>query len=121
MNLWAVWAVVLADDVVSLSQLQALLQLTKIHCYKYQVKLVGSKTKLLMYTNKFTEMQDKLELATTTISVDGQNISPSHEATHVGVVRCPQGNGANISAPFWLGQRTQSKPCCLHQVGDSVC
>ena len=99
----------LADDVGliagSLSQLQALLQLTKIYCDKYQVKLVGSNTKLLVYTTKLTEMQAKVELATTTITVGGQNISPSHDATHVGVVRCAEGNGPNISARLLAHRR----------------
>ena len=43
-------------------------------------------------------MQSKVELATTTIKVDGQVISPSKEATHVGVVRCAEGNSPNITA-----------------------
>ena len=75
-------AVGLADDVAllagSLAKLQALLQLTKVYCDKFQVKLVGSKTKLIVYTNKSTEMQSKVELATTLINVGGQNISPSY-------------------------------------------
>ena len=53
-------AVGLADDVAllagSLAKLQALLQLTKVYCEKFQVKLVGSKTKLIVYTTKSTEM-----------------------------------------------------------------
>ena len=43
-------------------------------------------------------MQSKVELATNIIHVGGQNISPSYEATHVGVVRCAEGNAPNISA-----------------------
>ena len=95
-------AVGLADDVAllagSLAELKALLQLTKVYCEKYQVKLVASKTKLLVYSDKHTEMQSLVELATTTIMVDGQIITPSQEAVHVGVVRCAEGNGPNISA-----------------------
>ena len=95
-------AVGLADDVAllagSLSKLQALLQLTKLYCDKYQVKLVASKTKLIVYTTKHTELLSKVELATTTINVDGLVISPSQEASHVGVVRCADGNGPNITA-----------------------
>ena len=39
-----------------------LLHLTKIycHCDKYQVKLVGSKTKLLVFNTNKTEMQAKV-------------------------------------------------------------
>ena len=92
----------LADDVGllagSLAKLRALLQLTKMYCEKYQVKLVASKTKLLVYTTKHTELQSKVELATTTIKVDGLVISPSQEASHVGVLRSVEGNGPNISA-----------------------
>ena len=95
-------AVGLADDVAllagSLSKLQALLQLTKLYCDKYQVKLVASKTKLIVYTTKHTELLSKVDLATTTINVDGLMISPSQEASHVGVVRCADGNGPNITA-----------------------
>ena len=91
-----------SDDVAllstSLSSLKALLQLTKIYCDKYQVKLVGSKTKLLVFTTKETEVQAKIELAATIISVDGQKIIPSTQATHVGVVRSVHGNAANIAA-----------------------
>ena len=95
-------AVGLADDVAllagSLAKLQELLQLTKVYCDKFQVKLVGSKTKLIVYTTKSTEMQSKVELATTIINVGGLDISPSYEATHVGVIRCAEGNGPNIAA-----------------------
>ena len=95
-------AIGLADDVAllagSLAELKALLQLTKVYCDKYQVKLVASKTKLLAYSNKHTKMQSLVELAITNILVDGQVISPCQEATHVGVLRCAEGNGPNISA-----------------------
>ena len=95
-------AVAQADDVgllsTSLERLKALLHLTKLYCDKYQVKLVGSKTKLLVFTTKQTELQAKVELAVTTISVDGERISPSSQATHVGVVRSVDGNGPNIAS-----------------------
>ena len=95
-------AVGLADDVAlvagSLSRLLALLQLTKEYCNKYQVKPVPSMTKLLAFSTKGTEMQLKVELATTNIKVSNIVISPSQEAAYVGVLRSPQGNEANISA-----------------------
>ena len=47
---------------------------------------MASKTKLLVFTNKKTEVQAMTDLAINTISLDGQNISPSSQATHVGVV-----------------------------------
>ena len=91
-----------ADDVGLLStdlrKLKALLHLTKLFCDKYQVKLVGSKTKLLVFTTKTTDMQARLEMAVTSIDVDGHNIVPSLQAPHVGVIRSPEGNSPNIAA-----------------------
>ena len=66
--------------------LKALLHLTKIYCDRYQVKLVGTKTKLLVFNTNKTKVQAKVELALTTISVDGDIITPITQATHVGVV-----------------------------------
>ena len=54
-----------------LNSLKALLHLTKMYCEKYLVKLVGSKTKLLVFTTKQCEMKARVELATTNIEVDG--------------------------------------------------
>ena len=82
----------------SLAKLRALLQHTKMYCDKYQVKLVANKTKLLVYTTKHTELQSKVELATTTINVDGLDISPSQDTSNVGVLCSAEGNGPNISA-----------------------
>ena len=39
-----------------------------------------------------------MELALTTISVDGDVITPTTQATHIGVVRSPEVNGPNIVA-----------------------
>ena len=89
----------------SISQLKVLLHLTKLYCSKFQVKLVWSNTNLLVFTTKQTEMQAKIEVASTTISVDGHAITPSFQATHVGVVRCPEGNGPNISARLTAHRR----------------
>ena len=70
----------LADDVVLLSSSvkspKILLHLTKLYCYKFQVKLVWSKTKLLVFTTKKTEMQAKVELASTQLSVDDHDFFP---------------------------------------------
>ena len=89
-----------ADDVGllanSLASLKCLLHLTKLYCDKYQVKLVASKTKLLVLNTKQTEMTSLVELATTPITVDGELISPSSQATHVGVVRSVKGNSPHI-------------------------
>ena len=91
-----------ADDVALISSdlrsLKALLHLTQMYCDKYMVKLVATKTKLLVFTTKQCEMKAEVELATTTIEVDGCTVSPCAQATHVGVVRCPEGNGPNIAA-----------------------
>ena len=92
----------LADDVAILSSsvdnLKMLLHLTKQYCEKFQVKLVASKTKLLVFNTRQTKMQSMVDLAATTISLHGQEISPSPSATHVGVERSPDGNGPSIVA-----------------------
>ena len=92
----------LADDVAllagSLTKLQALLHPTRMYCDKFLVKLVASKTKMLVYTTKHTELQSKVELATTTINIDGLDISPSQDTSNVGVLCSAEGNGPNISA-----------------------
>ena len=80
-----------------MSSLAALLQLTKLYCEKYQVQHVGSKTKLLVFTNKELEVKAKMEVATTTLSVDGQPITPVDKATHVGIVRSNDGNCHNLT------------------------
>ena len=99
----------LADDVGLLSnsvkKLIFLLHLTNIFCAKYQVKLVGSKTKLLVFTSKETEVHARADLACNTISMDGQEIYPSSQATHVGVVRSTLGNGPNIAARLTAHRR----------------
>jgi hypothetical protein len=91
-----------ADDVGllanSLKKLKLLLYLTVLYCDRYQVKLVGAKTKLLVFNSKQTKLQSSIELASTTISVDGEDIHPSTQASHVGVVRFVDGNGPNIVA-----------------------
>ena len=91
-----------ADDVGllanSLKKLKLLLYLTVLYCDRYQVKLVGAKTKLLVFNSKQTKLQSSIELASTTISVDGEDIHPSTQASHVRVVRSFDGNGGNIAA-----------------------
>ena len=82
---------VLVACVREVAKLEALLHLTKMYCDKFLVKLVASKTKLLVYTTKHTEMQSRVELASTTIGVDGLAISHSKEAMHVGVLRSSDG------------------------------
>ena len=46
-----------------------------------------------------------MDLALNNISVDGLSVSPSHQATHVGVVRCSDGNGPNIAARLTAHRR----------------
>ena len=91
-----------ADDVgllaSTLKRLKLLLYLTVLYCDKYQVKLVGSKTKLLVFNSSETEIQSRVDLASNTISVDGEIIHPSTHASHVGVVWSVDGNGPNIMA-----------------------
>ena len=80
-----------ADDVgllsSSLKNLTILLHLIEMYCEKFQVKLVGSKTKLLSFNTKVTADQAAVELATTTISVAKQAVHPTSQAAHVGVIR----------------------------------
>ena len=71
----------------TMSGLRSLLQLTKIYCEKFQVKLVGCKTTLLVFTTRNTEIIAKIELVDTPITVDGTVIHPTDQAPHVGVVR----------------------------------
>jgi hypothetical protein len=82
----------------TMSGLRSLLQLTKIYCEKFQVKLVGCKTTLLVFTTRNTEIIAKIELVDTPITVDGTVIHPTDQAPHVGVIRSVNGNGPNIVA-----------------------
>ena len=56
-----------ADDVAllstSLHDLKCLIQLSELYCEKYQVTLVGSKTKLLAFSTTGTAIQAEAELA----------------------------------------------------------
>ena len=52
----------------------------------------------MVFTTKETELKSKLELATTTISVDGVDIHPTTQASHVGNVRSVDGNSVNLAA-----------------------
>ena len=60
------------------------------------MQLVGSKTKLLVFNIKKSHIQTTVELAANPVNVD-QNIDPSYEASHVGVIRSVHGNMAHIS------------------------
>ena len=81
---------------------------TKLYYAKYQVKLVSSKTKLLVFSTNNSNMRARVELATTSIDVGGSLVSPSSQATHVGVVRCPEGNAPNIAARLAGHRKTVS-------------
>ena len=98
-----------ADDIAlissSLRSLQYLLHLSKIYCEKYQVKLVGSKTKLLVFNSKDTVLMSQVDLASTTISVNEQVILPTTQAPHVGIIRSVEGNEANILAKLSAHRR----------------
>ena len=89
-----------ADDVGLLTttaqNLKILLHLSKLYCEKYQVKLVGPKTKLLVFTTKTNAHLANIELAAADIVVDGETIIPTTQASHVGVVRSVEGNSPNI-------------------------
>ena len=72
------------------------------------MKLVAAKTMILVFTTKETEMKAKVELASHRVCINGADISPSTQATHVGVVRSAEGNGPNILAR--LSQRCKKFP-----------
>ena len=89
-----------ADDVMLLSNdlysLQLLVKLTEEYCKKYRVKLEAKKTKLLVYSNKSSELLAKLSTCSTEIFVNNAPVKFTTEAEHVGVVRNTAGNIPNI-------------------------
>ena len=100
-------AIGLADDVGLISNtvlgLRALLQLSEEYCYKYHVKQVPDKTKLLVFFPKSTSSVTDLELSTNCLKLGGMRVLPSIKATHVGLVWSPDGNGYAIADWLTIG------------------
>ena len=90
-----------ADDIAllstSLHDLKCLIQLSMLYCEKYQVTLVGSKTKLLAFSTTGTATQAEAELACNPIIVNNVTVEPCSQAAHVGVTRSIDGNLAHIA------------------------
>ena len=76
-----------------------------MYCDKYMVTLWATKTKLLVFTTKRCEMKAKVELATTTLEVDGCTVSHCVQATQRAM--------APISLP---GSLPGAVPALLHLV-----
>ena len=89
-----------ADDVVlcsnSIESLRLLVTLTEQYCYKYRVKLVPSKTKLLGYSSPSTKHLLDHAKVVNPLSIDGHPITFTSEVEHVGVLRNTSGNMPNI-------------------------
>ena len=89
-----------ADDVIlssnDLNCLGLLSRLTEEYCNEYRVKLVATKTKLLvMYKTKHEYLVSYAKL-TNRIKIDGVKVEFVDEAEHVGVLRSSYGNMPNI-------------------------
>ena len=76
--------------------LRALLQLSEEYCYKYHVKQVPDKSKLLVFPKSTSSVTD-LDLSTNCLKLGGTRVLPSIKATHVGLVWSPDGNGYAIA------------------------
>ena len=100
----------LADDVAllanSMVNLKALLYLTDKYCQKYNVKLVSSKTKLLVFHSTKMIHEVMIDLLANPIEINGQRVEPSSSALYVGVVRSNEGNGPHISSRISAHRRS---------------
>ena len=78
-----------ADDVAlaanDLNSLQGLVDLSSYYCDKYHVSLSTEKTKLQVFSNKYTEDEAFLAKSTSLLNIDGQPINFVDNAEHVGV------------------------------------
>ena len=89
-----------ADDVLlsanSVSDLHLLVKLTEDYCSRYRVKLVPSKTKLLVYSKaNHVHWVDHAKLINP-ITIAGVPVEFTSEAEHVGILRNVSGNLPNI-------------------------
>ena len=89
-----------ADDVIlssnNITDLHLLATLTERYCQKYRVKLVPSKTKLLVYSNENHKNMVDLAILTNPININGIAVKFSKEAEHVGIIRNISGNMPNL-------------------------
>ena len=90
----------LADDVVDLANtiddLRLLVALTVSYCKKYRVKLVPSKTKLMVFTNDEKNSEAYLAKLCNPITIDNVKVEFCTEAEHVGILRHISGNLPNL-------------------------
>ena len=89
-----------ADDVIhvanTIDNLRLLVTITEAYCKKYRVKLVPSKTKLLVFTNDENNPEVYLAKLLNPIKIDGVPVKFSAEAEHVGIIRNTSGNLPNL-------------------------
>ena len=91
-----------ADDVVhvanTIDDLHLLVTITEAYCRKYRVKLVPSKTKLMVFASAAKDQQYQVELAKilNPIKVDNTPVEFNTEAEHVGIIRSTSGNLPNL-------------------------
>ena len=89
-----------ADDVMhasnTISNLNLLATLTEAYCRKYRVKLVPSKTKLLVFYKPCHQLIVDHAKLINPITIDGVPVKFSSEAEHVGVILSTSGNMPNL-------------------------
>ena len=89
-----------ADDVIhvanTIDDLNLLVAMTEAYCRKYRVKLVPSKTKLLVFTNDENSSEVYLAKLANPIKIDNVPVKFCTEAEHVGILRHTSGNLPNL-------------------------
>ena len=84
-----------ADDVALVSnspeKLACMLHLTKLHCLREHVELVPEKTKLLAWAPSKKKLDTQLLKLSCQVEINGNPISYSSSAEHVGVLRTTEG------------------------------
>ena len=89
-----------ADDVVhvanTVDDLNLLVTITEAYCKKYRVKLVPSKTKLLVFANNEHKSKVNLAKLLNPIKIDNIPVKFCSEVEHVGIVRNVDGNLPNL-------------------------
>ena len=89
-----------ADDVIHLTNtiddLRLLVTLTETYCRKYRVKLVPSKTKLLVFSPSQDDYKVYVAKLLNPITIDNIPVDFCEEVEHVGIIRNTSGNLPNI-------------------------
>ena len=88
-----------------LHSLQGLVDLSSYYCDKYHVSLSTEKTKLQVFSNKYTEDEAFLAKSTSLLNIDGQPINFVDNAEHVGVLRSTSGNLPHLLSRFVAHRR----------------